>query len=99
MVLIQLSNSPCCRPARKRGTQYAAVYPRHCERSEAIHLAATETWIVHTNIQGSAEHPILPAQWLHGLYRALPGESLLPPPLPSSVSLSGSNPISSPPDL
>src|SRR5436190_17668663 len=25
------------RPPRKRGTQYAAAHPRHCERSEAIH--------------------------------------------------------------
>src|SRR6185436_649939 len=30
----------------------------------------------HTSIQGSGEHPTFPAQWLYGLYRALPGERL-----------------------
>jgi hypothetical protein len=29
----------------------------------------------HTSIQGSGEHPTFPAQWLYGLYRALPGVS------------------------
>ena len=34
---------------------------------------------VHTSIQGSGEHPAFPAQWLYGLYRALPGERALLP--------------------
>ena len=29
----------------------------------------------HTSIQGSGEHPTFPAQWLYGLYRALPGRA------------------------
>jgi hypothetical protein len=29
----------------------------------------------HTSIQGSGGNPTFPAQWLYGLYRALPGES------------------------
>jgi hypothetical protein len=29
----------------------------------------------HTSIQGSGGTPTFPAQWLDGLYRALPGES------------------------
>src|SRR5882757_2268789 len=34
-------------------------------------------WVknAHTSIQGSGEHPTFPAQWLYGLYRALPGVS------------------------
>jgi len=32
---------------------------------------------VHTSIQGSGEHPTFPAQWLYGLYRALPGDEFL----------------------
>jgi len=40
---------------------------------------------VHTSIQGSGEHPAFPAQWLYGLYRALPGdEFLVTPSLPAS---------------
>ena len=31
---------------------------------------------LHTSIQGSANTPALPAQWLYGLLRALPGERL-----------------------
>ena len=29
------------------------------------------------SIQGSGEHPTFPAQWLYGLYRALPGDEFL----------------------
>src|SRR3954454_11188673 len=29
--------------------------------------------MVHMSIQGSGEHPTLPAQWLYGLWRDLPG--------------------------
>src|SRR5690349_18441845 len=32
---------------------------------------------VHMSIQGSGEHPTFPAQWLYGLYRALPGDEFL----------------------
>ena len=32
---------------------------------------------LHTSIQGSGEHPAFPAQWLYGLYRALPGDEFL----------------------
>ena len=32
---------------------------------------------LHTSIQGSGEHPTFPAQWLYGLWRALPGEPRL----------------------
>ena len=32
---------------------------------------------VHTSIQGSGEHLAFPAQWLYGLYRALPGDEFL----------------------
>jgi len=28
----------------------------------------------HTSIQGSGGNPTFPAQWLYGLYRALPGD-------------------------
>jgi hypothetical protein len=31
--------------------------------------------IMHTSIQGSGGDPTFPAQWLYGLFRALPGES------------------------
>ena len=31
---------------------------------------------MHMSIQGSGEHPTSPAQWLYGLWRALPGEQL-----------------------
>jgi hypothetical protein len=31
---------------------------------------------MHTSIQGSASIPAFPAQWLYGLFRALPGERL-----------------------
>src|SRR4051812_30088642 len=31
---------------------------------------------LHTSIQGSANTPAFPAQWLYGLLRALPGERL-----------------------
>ena len=37
----------------------------------------------HTSIQGSGGDPTFPAQWLYGLYRALPGES----GFPASVAL------------
>jgi hypothetical protein len=44
---------------------------------------------LHTSIQVKRRHPAFPAQWLYGLYRALPGErALLPPSLPRSVSSS-----------
>ena len=32
---------------------------------------------MHMSIQGSGEHPTFPAQWLYGLYRALPGDEFL----------------------
>ena len=32
---------------------------------------------LHTSIQGSGEHPAFPAQWLYGLWRALPGRAVL----------------------
>src|SRR5438552_14674772 len=31
----------------------------------------------HTSIQGSGNTPTSPAQWLYGLYRALPGEEFV----------------------
>ena len=121
-------------------TQYVAAYPRHCERSEAIHsffvwrhgllrfarndgrydfafsrhgvpevcwklFAPFKTEgagnagcalhprshvrivqrTLHMSIQGSGEHPTFPAQWLYGLWRALPGdEFLVTPSLPAS---------------
>ena len=34
-----------------------------------------ETRKSHTSIQGSGGNPTFPAQWLYGLYRALPGVS------------------------
>src|SRR4051794_11884921 len=37
---------------------------------------ATCTKNMHMSIQGSGEHPTSPAQWLYGLWRALPGERL-----------------------
>ena len=33
--------------------------------------------------RSSGEHPAFPAQWLYGLYRALPGERAFLPPLPA----------------
>src|SRR5688500_18896728 len=51
---------------------------------------------VHTSIQGSGEHPTFPAQWLYGLYRALPGDEFLidsvaPDQLLASQELNASN--------
>jgi hypothetical protein len=31
----------------------------------------------HTSIQGSGGNPTFPAQWLYGLYRALPGDEFV----------------------
>ena len=128
-----LSSPPSAQLRTGAGTQYAAAYPRHCERSEAIHLSTCRgmdcfvasaprndggydfaisrhdlpelyqklhalldsegagnagcalhprsreqvcTKSAPTSIQGSGEHPTSPAQWLYGLWRALPGERL-----------------------
>src|SRR3989442_6452246 len=38
--------------------------------------------MAHTSIQGSGNTPTSPAQWLYGLYRALPGERAFLPPSP-----------------
>src|SRR4051812_28501936 len=38
--------------------------------------------LAHTSIQGSGNTPTSPAQWLYGLYRALPGERAFLPPSP-----------------
>ena len=43
---------------------------------------------VHTSIQGSGNTPTSPAQWLYGLYRALPGERALLPPSLANCSAS-----------
>ena len=40
---------------------------------------------LHTSIQVSGEHPASPAQWLYGLYRALPGGAGLLSPSPADL--------------
>ena len=58
------------RPPRFRGR-------RECRMRAAPAVScATCTKNMHMSIQGSGEHPTLPAQWLYGLWRALPGEQL-----------------------
>src|SRR5215207_1797294 len=42
---------------------------------------------LHTSIQGSANTPAFPAQWLYGLLRALPGERLFCLRRPREASL------------
>ena len=50
---------------------------RECRMRAAPAVScATCTKNMHMSIQGSGEHPTLPAQWLYGLWRALPGEQL-----------------------
>jgi hypothetical protein len=59
------------------GNAGCALHPRSRVRSAQNKM--------HTSIQGSGEHPTFPAQWLYGLYRALPGErAFLPPSSPIS---------------
>src|SRR5438876_2844150 len=49
----------------------------------------------HTSIQGSGNTPTSPAQWLYGLYRALPGGAgLLSPSPPRSLLLGNLAPAS-----
>ncbi len=56
------------------GNAGCALHPRS-RVPKIAHLA-------HTSIQGSGNTPTSPAQWLYGLYRALPGErAFLPPSL------------------
>src|SRR5207253_4171883 len=43
--------------------------------------------MAHTSIQGSGNTPTSPAQWLYGLYRALPGERPFLPPWPAGKLL------------
>jgi hypothetical protein len=45
---------------------------------------------MHTSIQGSGGDPTFPAQWLYGLFRALPGESGF------VVSVASRNPVARP---
>jgi hypothetical protein len=59
-----------CSPSKTEGAGNAgcALHPRsrvQCAQEDA-----------HTSIQGSGGNPTFPAQWLYGLYRALPGERL-----------------------
>ena len=50
---------------------------RECRMRAAPAVScATCTKNMHMSIQGSGEHPTFPAQWLYGLWRALPGEQL-----------------------
>ena len=50
---------------------------RECRMRAAPAVScATCTKNMHMSIQGSGEHPTSPAQWLYGLWRALPGEQL-----------------------
>src|SRR4051795_10953349 len=50
------------------GNAGCALHPRsHVHRAQES---------AHMSIQGSGEHPTSPAQWLYGLWRALPGERL-----------------------
>src|SRR5439155_24657991 len=46
----------------------------------------------HTSIQGSGNTPTSPAQWLYGLYRALPGERPFLPPWPAGKIPAGLTP-------
>src|SRR5437764_8829170 len=56
------------------GNAGCALHPRS-RVPKIAHLA-------HTSIQGSGNTPTSPAQWLYGLYRALPGERAFLPPSP-----------------
>src|SRR3954470_11207790 len=50
---------------------------RECRMRAAPAVScASCTKNMHMSIQGSGEHPTFPAQWLYGLWRALPGEQL-----------------------
>ena len=40
----------------------------------------------HTSIQGSGGDPTFPAQWLYGLYRALPGDRACLTPSPANMA-------------
>jgi len=58
-----------CRPPSKEGAGNAgcALHPR-----SRVQKAERKS---HTSIQGSGGNPTFPAQWLYGLFRALPGVS------------------------
>ena len=58
------------RPPQFRGRRECRI------RAAPAVSCATCTKNMHMSIQGSGEHPTFPAQWLYGLWRALPGEQL-----------------------
>src|SRR5438046_4191233 len=62
------------------GNAGCALHPRS-RVPKIAHLA-------HTSIQGSGNTTTSPAQWLYGLYRALPGERALLPPSLANCSAS-----------
>src|SRR5690242_14731485 len=58
-----------------RGRREGRVQAAPMARQQQKKLAAVTT--------GLAEHPAFPAQWLYGLWRALPGARAFLPPLPA----------------
>jgi len=58
---------PALMKSEGAGNAGCALHPRSRVRLVLSRL--------HTSIQGSGGHPTFPAQWLYGLYRALPGRA------------------------
>jgi hypothetical protein len=58
-----------CRCPSKRGSRECWMHAAPAVSCANVHKNT------HTSIQGSGGDPTFPAQWLYGLYRALPGES------------------------
>src|SRR6266404_3052519 len=76
-------------PSKREGAGNAgcALHPR--SRVQCAQKGA------HTSIQGSGGNPTFPAQWLYGLYRALPGDrALWSPSPPRSLLLENLTPAS-----
>jgi hypothetical protein len=58
-------------PSKERGRRECRV------RAAPAVSCAMCTRSAHTSIQGSGGNPTFPAQWLYGLYRALPGDEFI----------------------
>jgi hypothetical protein len=71
-----------------RGLQFRSRPKQRGRREDRVHAAPAVSCAycaskkAHTSIQVRRRHPAFPAQWLYGLYRALPGDRALLPPSP-----------------
>src|SRR6478672_196650 len=65
------------RPPESEGAGNAGCALRPRSRVQCAQESA------HTSIQGSGGNPTFPAQWLYGLYRALPGDEFILSPSPA----------------